>query len=233
MQTRLKLRRFPRVIECFDISNLGGKAAVGSMVVFKDGIPFSAGYRRYRILGPLKSDDYGMIFELLSRRFRRARDEERYSELIVVDGGKGQLNVALQVLKDLEIDYPDLIALAKEKRLKTGRVVRDRVFLPGRKNAVTFRRGSPELQLLIRIRDEAHRFAIGYHKKLRIKESFASPLDAVPGIGPVLKNRLLDHFQTIKAVRQSSPEELTEIKGISLRLAEEIRNRIKLSGLPD
>ena len=229
MQSRLKLRRLPGVIECFDISNLGGRAAVGSMVVFKDGIPLPVGYRRYRIRGPQKPDDYGMIFELISRRYRRAREEERYPELIVVDGGKGQLNVALQVLKDLKIIYPDVIALAKEKRLKTGRVVRDRVFLPGRKNAVSLLPGSPVLHLLMRIRDEAHRFAITYHKKLRNKESFASPLDGIPGIGPVLKARLIAHCRTIDKIKQSSLESLMEIKGISRSLADRIVAYLNLS----
>ena len=125
-------------------------------------------------------------------------------------------------MRDLGVDYPDIIALAKEKRLKTGRVVRDRVFLPGRKNPVLFRRGSPVLHLLMRIRDEAHRFAITYHKKLRSKESFASPLDKIPGIGPVLRSRLLTHCQTIDKIKESSPESLMEIKGVSRILARKI-----------
>ncbi|MDP8214877.1 MAG: excinuclease ABC subunit UvrC [Candidatus Euphemobacter frigidus] len=224
LQTRLGLRHYPVVIECFDISNLGGREAVGSMVVFKEGKKYPAGYRRYRIKMAEGPDDYGMIFELLRRSLRRGKEAGRLPELIVVDGGKGQLNVALRALGELGIDFPDLLALAKKKRLKTGRVIRDRIYLPGQKTAVLLRSSSPLLRLLMRVRDEAHRFAIRYHRKLRIKERLASPLDGVPGIGPVLKNRLLGHFDTIKAIRQASAEELAEIKGVSLRLAEDILN---------
>jgi excinuclease ABC subunit C len=222
LQNRLKLERLPRAIECFDISNLGGHAAVGSMAVFQGGKKSPGAYRRYRIKTIEGPDDYGMISEILSRRYRRALEEGVFPELIVVDGGKGQLNIALRVLRDLRIDYPDVIALAKEKRLKTGRVVRDRVFLPGRKNPVLFRRGSPALHLLMRIRDEAHRFAVTYHKKLRTRESFSSPLDEIPGIGPVLKARLIDHCGTIDKFKDSSPESLMKVKGVSQSLAERI-----------
>jgi len=117
------------------------------MAVFQEGKKSFPDYRRYRIKTIEGPDDYGMIFEVLSRRYRRALEDGIFPELIVVDGGKGQLNAALRVQRDLGIDYPDIIALAKEKRLKTGRVVRDRVFLPGRKNPVLFRRGSPVLHL--------------------------------------------------------------------------------------
>jgi excinuclease ABC subunit C len=222
LRDRLKLRRLPRRIECFDISNLGGNAAVGSMAVFQGGKKSTRDYRRYRIKTVEGPDDYGMIFEILDRRCRRALEDGVFPELIVVDGGKGQLNAALRVLEDLGIDYPDIIALAKEKRLKTGRMVRDRVFLPGRKNPVLFRRGSPVLHLLTRIRDEAHRFAVTYHKKLRMKESFASPLDRIPGIGPVLRARLIAHCRTIEKIKESSPESLMEIKGISRSQAQKI-----------
>jgi len=230
LRDRLKLRRLPRRIECFDISNLGGSSAVGSMAVFQEGKKSSPDYRRYRIKTVEGPDDYGMIFEVLSRRYRRALEDGVFPELIVVDGGKGQLNAALRVLRDLGIDYPDIIALAKEKRLKTGRVVRDRVFLPGRKNPVLFRRGSPVLHLLMRIRDEAHRFAITYHKKLRSKESFASPLDGIPGIGPAMKSRLLDRFQSLEAIRGTSIEKLMEVKGVGRGLAERISGSLNLLG---
>ncbi|MEA1928853.1 MAG: excinuclease ABC subunit UvrC, partial [Candidatus Auribacterota bacterium] len=224
LQGRLKLRHLPRMMECFDISNLGERAAVGSMVVFRGGKKDTSSYRRYRIKSVEGIDDYGMISEVIRRRYKRALEEDKLPDLIVVDGGKGQLRAARMVLDDLGIDYPDLIALAKEKRLKTGRVVRDRVFLPGRKNPVLFRSGSPVLHLLMRIRDEAHRFAVTYHKKLRMKESFASPLDRIPGIGPVLKSRLLDYFQTIDQIKESSPESLMEVKGVSRSLASKIIN---------
>jgi len=227
LQDRLKLEKLPRTIECFDISNLGGQAAVGSMVVFRGGKKSAGAYRRYRIRTIEGPDDYGMITELFRRRYRRALEEGVFPELIVVDGGKGQLNMALRVLRELGIEYPDVIALAKEKRLKTGRVVRDRVFLPGRKNPVLFRRGSPALHLLMRIRDEAHRFAVTYHKKLRSKESFSSPLDEIPSIGPVLKSRLLDKFQNLEAIRDAPLEKLTEVKGVNLCLAKAVKKYLK------
>ncbi|MFH1038849.1 MAG: excinuclease ABC subunit C, partial [PVC group bacterium] len=145
LQKHLGLRRFPKRIECFDISNLGGKEAVGSMAVFVDGEKFPAGYRRYRIRTPAGPDDYGMLFELLGRRFRRAVEEGNLPDLVVVDGGKGQLGVARQALKDLSVRHPDVVALAKEKRLTSGRVVRDRVYLPGRKNPAALRSRSPAL----------------------------------------------------------------------------------------
>ncbi|HDL63852.1 MAG TPA: excinuclease ABC subunit UvrC, partial [Proteobacteria bacterium] len=230
LRDRLKLRRVPRRIECFDISNLGGSSAVGSMAVFQGGKKSARDYRRYRIKTVEGPDDYGMIFEVLSRRCRRALEDGVFPELIVVDGGKGQLNAAIRVLEDLGIDYPDIIALAKEKRLQTGRVVRDRVFLPGRKNPVLFRRGSPVLHLLMRIRDEAHRFAVTYHKKLRRKESFTSPLDRIPGIGPVLKSRLLAKFQNLEAIRDASLEGLTEVKGLNRGLAKRIASSLNSPG---
>jgi len=229
LQNRLKLERIPRTIECFDISNLGGQAAVGSMAVFQGGKKSRGAYRRYRIKTIEGPDDYGMISEIFSRRYRRALEEGVFPDLIVVDGGKGQLNAAIRILRDLGIDYPDVIALAKEKRLKTGRMVRDRVFLPGRKNPVLFRRGSPTLHLLMRIRDEAHRFAVTYHKKLRTRESFSSPLDKIPGIGPALKSRLIDKFKNIEEIKQASQAELAEVKGVGFALAEVIRNCLNAS----
>lgn len=231
LRDRLKLRRLPRRIECFDISNLGGIAAVGSMVVFQEGKKSPRDYRRYRIKTIEGPDDYGMIFEILNRRYCRALEDGVFPELIMVDGGKGQLNAALRVLLDLGIDYPDIIALAKEKRLKTGRIVRDRVFLPGRKNPVLFRRGSSVLHLLMHIRDEAHRFAITYHKKLRMKEIFSSPLDRIPGIGPVMRSRLIAYCQTIEKIKESSPESLMEIKGVSRGMADRILAYLNLTSI--
>ncbi len=232
MRSSLKLRRVPRLIECFDISNLGGAEAVGSMVVFRQGEKHPAAYRHYRLRTEKGADDYGMFSELLERRFRRAVTEGGMADLIVVDGGKGQLNVALQVLKDLSIPYPDVIALAKEKRLPSGRVVRDRVYLPGRKNPAALHRASPVLRLLMRIRDEAHRFAVTYHRRLRMKKALSSPLDSVPGIGPVLRKRLLDRFQTVDVIKRASPEELNQVKGVSLSLAKNIRGHLNRATSP-
>ncbi len=170
LRDRLGLKNLPRTVECFDISNLGGREAVGSMVVFRRGKKVTDDYRRYRVRTIQQADDCGMLFEVLHRRCERALKEGHRIDLIVVDGGKGQLNAALQVLDELGFDYPDVIALAKGKKGKGGKKIVDRVFLPGRKSALFLPPGSPELLFLMKVRDEAHRFAITYHKKLRRKK---------------------------------------------------------------
>lgn len=226
LREKLRLRRRPGIIECFDISNLGGAAAVGAMSVFRGGEKFTAGYRCYRVRGGSGPDDCAMLAEVIARRIRRAEESGVWPDLIVVDGGKGQLNAARRVLEELGADYPDLVALAKEKQSPSGRTVGDRVFIPGRKNPLFLRRGSPELLLLARIRDEAHRFAVGYHRNLRRREGFLSPLDGVGGIGPVLKGRLLERFGTVKKIRAAPAEELISVRGISRGLAEKIIVRL-------
>ena len=163
-----------------------------------------------------------MLAEVLGRRLRRTPREKDWPDLIVVDGGKGQLNVALRVRKELGADRVDLAALAKGKRSPSGRPVGDRVFIPGRKNPVPLRPGSPELLLLARIRDEAHRFAVGYHRRRRREEEFRSPLDGVRGIGPVRKRRLLDRLGSVEKIRDSKAEDLVSVRGISRGLAEKL-----------
>ncbi|MDP8236114.1 MAG: excinuclease ABC subunit UvrC [Candidatus Erginobacter occultus] len=222
LEEKLRLRRRPEIIEVFDISNLGGREAVGAMAVFRGGEKSPSDYRRYRIRTKESPDDYAMLAEVLARRLGRAVRTGVYPDLIVVDGGKGQLNAALRVREELGTDYPDLAALAKAKRSPSGRVVGDRVFIPGRKNPVPLRPGSPELLLLARIRDEAHRFAVAYHRKLRREAGFSSPLERVEGIGPALRRRLLDRFGSVEKVRSAPVGELTAVRGISRRLAEKI-----------
>jgi len=172
LQEKLMLAALPRRIECFDISNLGGKSAVGSMVVFQDGEPDKSGYRRFRVCGPDEPDDYGMMREVLTRRFQ---GPDPAPDLLVVDGGKGQLNVALAVLSDLKIKL-DVIGLAKEersflaaKRRLQGKPAKseDRVYLPRRKDAIYLSSSPAALALLQRLRDEAHRFAVSYHRKVK------------------------------------------------------------------
>lgn len=218
---KLRLKNPPRTVECFDISNLAGREAVGSMVVFRDGLKSPDDYRRYRIRALRQADDYGMMFEVLLRRYERALEKGSQPDLVLVDGGKGQLNIARRVLEKLGMDYPDVVALAKEKA-KKGKKIRDRVFLPGRKNALFLPPASPLLHWLMEIRDEAHRFAISYHRKLRRKERLTSIFDDIPGIGPVLKKRLLTHFKDIGAVKTASTGELTKVPGISSKLAKKI-----------
>jgi len=175
-------------MECYDISNISGKHAVGSMVVFQNGEPDKSSYRRFRIKTVSESDDYAMMFEVLSRRFARG---ENLPDLVVVDGGKGQLNVALSVLRDLKIKI-DVIGLAKEERVifsskgvrrkKTGKS-EDRIYLPRRKDAIYLSAWPPALRMLQQVRDEAHRFALGYYHQIKQKNDLHSILDDVPDIG--------------------------------------------------
>lgn len=227
LQEKLMLAALPRRVECFDISNLGGKNAVGSMVVFQDGEPDKSGYRRFRVRGPDEPDDYGMMREVLTRRFQ---GPDPLPDLLVVDGGKGQLNVALAVLNDLRIKL-DVIGLAKEersflaaKRRLQGKPAKseDRVYVPRRKDAIYFSSSPAALALLQRLRDEAHRFAVSYHRKVKTKNDLSSVLDAVPDIGPSRKTRLLKHFGSAEQVRKASVEDLQKVPGIGRELAEKI-----------
>jgi excinuclease ABC subunit C len=216
---RLNLPLPPRRIECYDISNIQGEMAVGSRVVFIDGKADKSLYRRYRIRGVLQSDDFAMMREVLSRRFRPDSDEEK-PDLIVVDGGIGQLNVLTAVLDELGVDGIEAAGLAKS------RVTRDmespelsrsdeRVFKPGRKNPIVLRQNSAPLLLLVRIRDEAHRFAVTYHKAVRSKVLTSSELEGVSGIGGKRKKALLTRFGSLKRVKEASVEELTGTPGMT------------------
>ncbi len=231
LQQRLHLRNAPKRIECFDISNIQGRLAVGSMVTFDEGEPDKARYRRFRITTVSGADDFMMMYEVLKRRFARAKEEGTYPDLLVVDGGKGQLNVALEVLRELEINEVDVVGLAKmrvERAPQSPEVVRseERVFLPGRKNPVVLRRNSNALFLLQRVRDEAHRFAITYHRQLRRQERLRSALDSIPGIGAARRKRLLRHFGSVRRIREASVEALAEVPGISSALAAAIKSSL-------
>jgi excinuclease ABC subunit C len=221
---KLKLRNIPRRIECFDISNIGGRYAVGSLVSFADGVSAKEGYRRFRIRTVPGADDYAMMYEVLKRRYQK---RENLPDLIVVDGGKGQLGVALAVLKDLEIEGMDVIALAKERDDPRPDVPmtkgEDRVFLPGRKDPVYLSRWPPALFLLQRIRDEAHRFAVTYHRKVKEKADLQSLLDRIPGIGPARRKALLIFFGDVRRVRAASVADLMQVEGIGGETARRIR----------
>ena len=168
-----------------------------------------------------------MMYEVLTRRYTRALADEDLPDLLMVDGGKGQLGVAVQVFKELAIDQVDLIGLAKmrtERNPFGEEVTRsaERVFVPGRKNPILLKQNSSALFLLQRVRDEAHRFAISYHRQLRAKERLSSSLDTIPGIGPSRRKALLRHFGSVKRVRAASREELAAVPGITPALAEAI-----------
>jgi excinuclease ABC subunit C len=223
LKERLHLPALPLRIECYDISNIGGLHAVGSRVVFINSLADKALYRRYRIRNVGQSDDFAMMQEVLTRRFR-AGTEEANPDMIIVDGGIGQLNVLIRVLKLLGVAGVAATALAKS-RVARGKgkpgIERsaERVFLPGRKNPVVLRQDSPPLLLLARIRDEAHRFAIAHHRKLRGTAAIASSLEEIPGIGATRRKALLRHFGSLKRVAEASREELASVKGMTGKAA--------------
>src|SRR5205085_9837159 len=270
LQSRLRLPRLPRRIECFDISTFQGQLTVGSQVVFSEGEPDKSGYRLFKVRGDAAGDDFASMFQVLTRRLKRGIEEQNLPDLLVVDGGKGQLNVARAALKEagLTLQEVPLAGLAKSRVLedeerfaarqgfrvaqawaekagpepevpqiggdgkvnpveaaaprtgrsrKKGRFVKseserspERVCLPGQKNPVILRQNTSELHLLARLRDEAHRFAITFHRKLRRERNFRSVLEEIPGIGDKRKRALLAHFGSLKRIRAATPEEIAQ-----------------------
>ena len=221
LKNRLRLPKMPRRIECYDISNIQGALAVGSMVVLEKGRPKPAHYRRFRIKTVAGADDYAMIQETLRRRFKRGLAGEGtwaiIPDLVLIDGGKGQLNAALKLRQELGLDSVPMASLAKEN---------EEIFIPGDPQPVYIAKDSPALHILQRARDEAHRFAISYHKKLRHKEGISSALDNIPGIGPRRKKTLLKKFGSIEAIKEASSEELSRTKGITLALAQKVKEEL-------
>jgi excinuclease ABC subunit C len=216
-QSVLKLKNPPRHIEGLDISNLHGDLAVGSIVSFVDGLPHKSGYRSYRIRETDGIDDYGMISELTKRRLSR----RPLPDLFLVDGGKGHLTAVKRVLDRYKEGLPpEVISIAKAE--DTQRERSDKIYVPGRKNPIALKADHPVLLLMMRIRDEAHRRAIGHHKILRKKGLTESILDHIPGIGPKRKRLLLKHFKDMKTLSRASAEELAQIQGISRAMAEGI-----------
>ncbi|OLC75921.1 MAG: excinuclease ABC subunit C [Deltaproteobacteria bacterium 13_1_20CM_2_69_21] len=285
LQSRLRLPRLPRRIECFDISTFQGQLTVGSQVVFSDGEPDKSGYRLFKVRGDAAGDDFASMFQVLTRRLKRGIEEQNLPDLLVVDGGKGQLNVARAALKEvgLTLQGVPLAGLAKSRVLEDeerfaarqgfrvaeawaekagpepvvpqiageagtapsappeppsrrgrsrqkGRFVKgdierspERVFLPGQKNPVVLRQNTSELHLLARLRDEAHRFAITFHRKLRRERNFRSVLEEIPGIGDKRKRALLAHFGSLKRIRAATVEEIAQVEGFNLQLAERVQ----------
>ena len=227
LRRRLRLRNLPQRIECFDISNLGDQRIVGSKVVFDRGTPAKQRYRRYQVRSTSGQDDFASMYEVLSRRFRRGLEEGDLPDLVVIDGGKGQLGVARAVFKDLGIERVDLVSLAKSRVQGTDdqdAPVRsdERVFKPDLRDPIVLSQTSAELLLLSRIRDEAHRFAITFQRELRRKDRLRSPLDDIPGVGPTRKKALLKHLGSLKRVRAASVEELAAVPGIGRKAADTI-----------
>ena len=224
LKETLKLRQVPERIECFDISNIFGKQAVGSMVTFEQGKPNKSRYKRFKIKTVGQIDDYAMMYEVLTRRCKRAVEEGDLPDLIVVDGGKGQLGVAMKVFEELAIGNVDLIALAKGRTESsvTGEKIGEQVFLPLISEPIMLSLSAPELLFLDKVRDEAHRFAITYHRKLRDKEYYKSPLDKIPGIGALRKKALMKCFGSIEGIRNATIEQLIEISKLPPKQANEI-----------
>ncbi|MBN1191555.1 MAG: excinuclease ABC subunit UvrC [Dehalococcoidales bacterium] len=224
IQEHLKLSSYPSRIEGYDISNIQGTDAVGSMVVFAEGKPQISSYRRFKIKTVEGANDFAMLQEMLKRRFIRAVSGDSCSpswkimpDLVLIDGGKGQLNAALEVMRELSLDSVPLAGLAKEN---------EELFLPGQSVPLVLPASKPELKLLQRVRDEAHRFAITYFQNVHKKRTFASALDDINGIGPKKKKSLIRHFGSVQNIRQSSVEELSSVKGIDRNLAIRIKESL-------
>ena len=224
----LKLERLPRIIEAYDVSNISGKLAVGSKVSFFDSKENKKQYKRFKLKTP-GPDDYGMMKELLSRRFKSLanlsseNDNKNNAEfndndgeepnLILIDGGKGQLKVATEVLKDYGLEHIPVIGLAKEF---------EEIFIPQSQNPIIIPKNNEGLQLLQRVRDEAHRFAVTYHRKLRSKAVEGSELDNIIGIGNKRKINLLKHFGDIEKIKKASIEEIATVKGLNKKVAKAV-----------
>jgi len=232
LQRRLRLRNPPSRIECVDIATFQGRETVGALVAFVDGTASKDGYRRYRIQSVEGTDDFASVAEVLRRRYRRGRAEPLLPDLLVIDGGAGQVSIARAVMVDLGLGEVPLVGLAKERVLRdpTSSTVQrrpERVFIPGRKNPLILRSNSTALFLLQLVRDEAHRFANDYHRRLRDRQRLTSPLDEVAGVGPARRRSLLRHFQSVAAIRRASLAEIAAVSGIDSELAVRIKRALK------
>ncbi len=225
IKNKLGLPGLPLRMEGYDISSIQGKASVGSMVVFDNGKPQTSRYRRFRIKTVPAADDYGMLREVIRRRFSHFMDNATSftdswavkPDLVLIDGGRGQLNTVLQAMDEMGIKSIPVISLAKEN---------EQIFTPRRANPLSLPATSPGLQLLQRLRDEAHRFAISYHRNVRKKQSFTSALDSIPGIGPRRKRNLLCRFNSVAAIKEATLEELANTKGLNVNIARKIKESI-------
>lgn len=215
MQQKFSLKHYPARIECFDNSNLAGMEQVSTMVAFVDGQKETGRYRKYKLTTAAASDDYAAMREVLTRRYKRAQEENDLPDLVIIDGGKGHLNIALKVLEELNVIAVDVIGLAKEKGRHDKGATEEQVFLPGIKDPIILRRTSPILFLLQQIRDEAHRTAISFQRKRRDKKVLQSTLEEIEGVGPVKRKILLKHFGGLNGVLEADAEALRLVKGLS------------------
>jgi len=236
LQRKLSLATLPRVIECCDISHLGGGDAVGAVVCLRDGQPDKSRYRSFRVQTTQSGDDYAAIYEVLARRFRRGRSAQdgdptaaegwELPDLFVVDGGRGQLNVALAAASDLGLHDLAVVGLAKERETRGGEKLVDRVYVPGQKNGISLKPTTASLYFLAHARDEAHRFANRGRKRSGKKRRLRSELDDIAGIGPVARKALLSALGSMKGVRAASDEQILAVEGVSKRHLKALRKVI-------
>src|SRR5699024_1759731 len=230
LQNILQLEEPPYRIEAFDISNIQGVEPVGSMVVFENGVPRKSDYRRFKIRTIIGPDDYGSMEEVVRRRFVRGLREKElikkksidtggfstFPNLVMMDGGKGQVNVAEKVLEELDINVP-VCGIVKDDHHNTRGIIFNNKEIDIYKNKETF-------MLITRIQDEAHRFAINYHRSLRSKKMFKSVLDNIQGVGEKRRKSLLRHFGSIDNIKKANVEELTQVESINRKIAENVYN---------
>ncbi|MEX2081166.1 MAG: helix-hairpin-helix domain-containing protein, partial [Dehalococcoidia bacterium] len=234
LREELALPEVPRRVECYDNSNIQGTSAVSSMVVFVDGKPETGQYRRFRVKTVVGADDFATMREVLGRRFKRAApggpqagvgaeveqpspDAWALPDLVIIDGGKGQLAAAVQVMREMGVHHIPTVGLAKRF---------EEIFVPDEDEPIVLPRGSEALFLVQRVRDEAHRFAITYHRTVRAKAATQSALDAIPGVGPRRKKALLRKFGSVKAIREAPVEEVASTVGFTRALAEKVKEMV-------
>jgi excinuclease ABC subunit C len=236
LQDELDLLAPPRRIECYDISTIQGTSTVASMVVFEDGQPATSQYRRFRVKTVAGQDDFASMREVLGRRFAKVAERRRRElagaeveqpeepspwdaipDLVIIDGGKGQLGAVLDVMRDLGLRDVPVCGLAKRN---------EEIFVADLADPVVLPRDSEALYLVQRIRDEAHRFAVTYHRKVRGKSATQSVLDSIPGIGPKRKRALLRKYGSVRAVREAPVEEIAATVGFTRRLAETVKRSL-------
>ncbi len=227
LQETLDLVRYPERIESFDTSNISGTDLVASMVAFTDGKYDKKRGRLFKIRDLAKGDDYGALREALTRRLTRAKQDNDLPDLIIVDGGKGQLNVGLEVLKNLDIATVDLISIAKQEGKHDRGLTQEKVFTASKKEPFLLPVHSPILFLLQRIRDETHRRALGFHRKRREKRVISSFIDEIPGIGEIKRKRLLRHFGSLQRILKASSADLLAVQGITSKDIEQIQKLSK------